>query len=123
MHQDRRIGQRVLRLMMIGDDQLEPKQSCFIRLFNAGNAAVNRDDGRNAVGSDFSKSFLVEAITVFESMRDMEIDLRPEVLEARQKDRGASNAIHVVVAVDANLLPGVDGREDAVDRLDNAGQL
>src|SRR3954468_6528135 len=74
---------RGFRLVMIGDDEFDAEFAGQIRLGDAGNAAIDRDDQLKTLAGEFLQSIGIEAIAVVEAVWDMEIEgLRTEVLEA-----------------------------------------
>ena len=104
MHQGRRARQRLLRLVMIGDDQLHAEPGRLVRFVEAGDAAIDGDDDVGAVLGELLQRLVVEAVAVVEAVRHVELDLGIEQVQAGQQDRGRGDAVHVVVAVDADLL-------------------
>ena len=75
------------------------------------------------LAGELAERFGVEAVAVFEPMRDVKIDVcAPRCLRHVEQDRGAGDAVDVVVAVDADFLLLFDGLKDAFDGLIDAWQ-
>ena len=50
-----RVGQRLLHLVVVGDDQLQAEPSRLLRLGEAGDAAIDGDDQRGAGRGDLAQ--------------------------------------------------------------------
>ncbi len=122
MDQHRRVRQRLLELVVVGDDQFQPEALRLLRLFQAGDAAIDGDDQRGAVRRDLPQRIAVESVTLFEPVRHVQVRRGAEQAEDVEEDGGAGHAVHVVIAVDAQAAAGTDGGEDAVGCLGHARQ-
>ncbi len=107
---------------MVRDNQLQPKAFGLFRLVQAGDAAIDGDDQRDAGRRDLAQGLVVEAVALVEPARHVQIDLGAEQAEALEQEGGAADAVHVVVAVDAEAAALAHGLENARGRFGRAGQ-
>ena len=122
MHPRRRLGQLLLHLVMIGDDQLQAEPARFLGLGQAGDAAIDRNHQRGARLGDLPQGLGVEAVTFLQAIGHVEIDTRPQQAQRLPEDGRARDAIGVVVAVDADAAAGAGGGVQALGGLGGAGQ-
>ena len=122
MHQNRGVGQRLLELMMVRDDQFQTKTLRFCRLFDAGDAAVHSDYERGFRRGDLPQGIAVQSVALFEAVRKVQIGLGTEKTQTLEKYRAAGDTIDVVVAIDTDLSAALCSCEDAVGGFRNAGQ-
>ena len=117
-----RVGQRVLHLVVVGDDQLQPQPARLLGLGQAGDAAIDRDHQFRALFRDLAKRPGVEAVALFLAMGNVDVGPGPEQVERLQEDGRAGHSVHVVIAVDVDAPALVDGVEDSLGRKGDAGQ-
>ena len=115
-------GSSSLGLVMIGDDQVEPKVAGVIGGLGRADAAVDRHDEPGAFRGEPIHGRRLQAVAVAESIGHEVDDVTAEQLERAPQDDRGRDAVDVVVAVDGDaLLPG-DRRQQAIDGLAHAGQ-
>ena len=103
-HRQRRRQLRV-RLVMIGDDQIDAELARAPRRLGAADAAIHRHDQRDAVGVQPLDRRRLQAVAVLQPLRDEVDDVGAEQLERAAQDHGRRDAVDVVVAVDRDPLP------------------
>ena len=99
-----------------------PSSRGATRGVRAADAAVDRDDQRDAVGVQPLDGRRLQAVAVLEPLGDEVHDVGAEQLERPPQDDGRGHAVHVVVAVDGDPLPARDRRQDPVDRQPHVGE-
>ena len=113
-------GRRQLRrhFVMIGDDQFETEVSRERRFLDAANAAIDGDDQPLRVFLvKLPHRVAVQAIALFQAMRDVVIDRRIREPQAVPKNTRRGDAIDVVVAVDRDPPPRLHRRDDTIGRF------
>ena len=102
-------GQRLAREMVVADDDLQPLAAGVLHLVDGLDAAVQGDDEpETAVGGPVD-ALVGHAVALVVAVGDVEVDLVGEALDERVDERDGRRAVHVVVAVDEDLLAGSDG--------------
>ena len=97
-------GSVAVRLVMVGDDQIDAELARAPRGLGAADAAVDRDDQRHALGMQPVDRRGLEAIAVLQPFGDEVDDVAAEQLERPAQDDGRGDAVDVVVAVDGDPL-------------------
>ena len=109
-------------LVMVGDDQIDAVFAGATCGVGAANAAVDRDDQRDAVGMQPIDGRRLQAVPILDPFGEEVHDVGAEQLERPAKDHRGGDAVHVVVAVDRDPLPPADSRENPIDRRPHVGQ-
>ena len=93
-------GERV-----VGESSLAPGDRITLRL----------SAGRGDVAGNLDQRLGIESVAFLQPVRHIDIDLGPKQAQTLQQDGRSSHAIDVVIAVDADALPGPDSGQQAVD--------
>ena len=109
-------GSVAVRLVVIGDDQVDAELARAARRLGAADAAVDRDDQRHAVGVQPIDRRRLQAVAVAQPLGDEVHDVAAEHLERAAQDDGRGDAVDVVVAVDGDPLAARERLLEAVDR-------
>ena len=100
------------RLMMVDDDNIEPhliRRRDFARVRNA---AIHRDDQIYAALLEQLQAFDIQAVPLFDPVRNMVDRLRADLAQERNQHRRAGSAVDVVITPDADLLSVLDCVDD-----------
>ena len=89
---------------MVGDDQVDAELARAPRGVGAADAAVHRDDQRDAVGVQPLDRRRLQAVAVLQPLGDEVHDVGAEQLERAAQDHRGGDAVDVVVAVDGDPL-------------------
>ena len=116
-----RFWQLGVRLVMVGDDQVDAQLGCPPCGLVFTNPAVDRDDERHALGVQPFEPGRLQAIAVA-ALGNVVHDARAEQFERAPQDDGRRHAVHVVIAVDRNPLLPRDRAHDAIDRDPHVGK-
>ena len=108
--------QLVVRLVVVGDDQVDAELARAPRGLDAADAAVDRDDQRHAVGVQPIDRRRLQAVAVAQPLGDEVHDVAAEHLERAAEDHGRGDAVDVVVAVNRDALAAGDGLLEPLDR-------
>ena len=120
---DDAVRQLSLRLMVIGDDEVDAPFFQKLRLFHRRDAAVHRDDEvGTAVRYDALESGDVHAVAVRLTVGDEVVRVRPAP-EGEHEDGDRRDAVAVVVAEDEDLLSLLYGAAHPCRRLAHAVDL
>ena len=122
MHEHVGLGQRLGKVVMVGDDQFEAEVPGDFRLGDASDAAVDCHHEARALRGERRQSLGVEAVALLLPAWHIPNGLRVDRLQAADQDRRRAHAIGVVVAVDHDLSSSPRRGEDAVGRLGYARQ-
>ena len=96
--------QLAVRLVVVGDDQIDAELAGAPRRLGATDAAVHRDDHRHAVGVEPVDRRGLQPVTVLQPLGN-EVDyVAAEELERPAEDHRRGDAVDVVVAVDGDPL-------------------
>ena len=115
--------QLVVRLVVVGDDQVDAELARPPRRFDAADAAVDGNDQRDAVGVQPLDGRRLQAVAVAQPLGNEMDDVAAEHLERATEDDGRRDAVDVVVAVNGDPLAAGDGLLEPLDRRRHAGQL
>ena len=85
MDMDVSAWQAVCEFVVVCDDQFQSQAAGFLGLKAARDAAVHGHHERCAGGGELAKRLAVETISLVQPMRDVEIDIRPQVRERLQE--------------------------------------
>ena len=110
-------GSSARELVMVGDDQLQAQLAGRLRLGQAGDAAIDRDDQRRPALGQRPQRLVVQPVAFFEPIGHVVRHIGPEQPQADNEDRRAGHAVGVVVAIDDDLSLVADGRMNSVGRV------
>ena len=85
-------------------------------LLDRRDPAVDREDEPDTVVREPPERLARDAVALLEPARQMPVDVGSELAQEEDRERGRTDPVHVVVAVDADARACVDGRADALDR-------
>jgi hypothetical protein len=105
-----------VRLVVIRDDQIDAELSGPAGRIASADAAVDRDDERDALRVKPLDRRRLQSVPVLQPFGDEVHDVAAEQLERAPQDYGRRDAVHVVVAVNGDPLLACDGRQDPIDR-------
>jgi hypothetical protein len=111
-----RAWQRRVGLVMIRDDQIDPELAGAQRRLRAADAAVDRDDQRDAAGVQPFDRHRLQPVAVAQAFGDEVHDVGAEQFERAPQNDRRGHAVDVVVAMDRDPLASRDRAEDAIDR-------
>ena len=103
--------------MVVGDDKLHPERAAERGLVVGRNSAVDCHDQLHILLPQAMQRHLVQAVALFEAGRDIAHDVRALPAQEVRQQAGRGDAVDVIVAEDADLLPPVDCAADAPRRL------
>ena len=101
--------------MVVGDDHLEAERLRLGDLLDGGDAAVDGEHEPAAVVGEPLERLPRDAVALLEAARQVPLDLRAELAERQDGERGGADPVDVVVAVDADALAGGDRGADPLD--------
>ena len=100
-------GQRLLALMMVGDDEINAQLLTQLRLAHGGDAAVHGDDQLDALGVELVDSDGIQAVALLQTAGNVAHRVGAVAAEKIRQQAGGGDAVHVVVAEHGDLLtPG-----------------
>ena len=121
--QDRAPGQLRARLMVVGDDHLEPGAERRLDLGDGADPAVGGQQQRGAALGQLGDGRLGEPVAVLEPAGDQPVALGAQLAQRADQDRGRADAVDVVVAVHGDPAPGGDRGPDPLDHLRHRVEL
>ena len=98
--------------MVVGHDDLEPELAGVRDLVDRRHAAVHGQDEPHALARQSRQGLAADAVAFVEAARQVPAHVRAELAQDQDCERGRADPVSVVVAVDADLLPGRDRRPD-----------
>ena len=101
---------------MVGDDDLEPAPRRLGDLLDGGDPAVDRQDEPDPVVGEPAQRLARDAVALLEAARQVPVGVRPELAQDEDRECRRADAVHVVVAVDADPATCVDRGANALDR-------
>jgi hypothetical protein len=113
---DRAVGQRLARPVVVGHDHVEAERLRPRDLFDCGDPAVDRQHERAALIREALDRVARDAVALVEAAREVPVDVRAELAQARHGERRRADPVDVVVAVDADALARRDRGADPVAR-------
>jgi hypothetical protein len=113
---DRAVGQRLRRTVVVGDDHVEPEALRFPHLDVRGDPTVDGEHEAVPVSGQTLQRLARDPVPFVEAAREVPVDVGTEVAQARDRQGGRADAVDVVVAVDADALARVDRGAEAVAR-------
>ena len=112
----RAVGQRRAGPVVVGDDHVEPARLRRGDLLDGRDPAVDGEQEAAALVGQPRDRDVRDAVALLEPARQVPFDVRAELPQRQDGERGGADAVHVVVAVHADALPVGDRRADPVDR-------
>src|SRR5919204_3062637 len=106
--------------MVIRHDDLEPQGPRRSDLLDRGDPTVDGDDEPASLFGETREGLARYPVSLVEAAREMPRNVGPELAQCQDGERGGADAVRVVVAVDADRLPGGDR---APDRLARRGHV
>ena len=107
----------LFRQMVVADDDLDPLAAGIFHLVDGLDAAVERDDqAETAVGRPVD-ALVGHAVALVVAVGNVEIDLVGETRDEGIDQRDGRRAVHVIIAIDQDLLPGGDRAVQALHGL------
>ncbi len=89
---------------MVGDNYIQSEFACRFDSFMICTAAVHGDDQGDTLSMQSLKSFPVETVTFMKTVRYVPTYCPIQGGKEMNQQRGGSNTVHVIVAVDSYLL-------------------
>ena len=100
-------------LVVVGDDEVHPQRGGQVGLLHGGDAAVHGDDELHTLGVETLHSGGAQAVTLLHPVGDVGSDGRPQGAEVVGQQAGGGDAVHIVIAIDRDVLSAVYGGPDA----------
>ncbi len=121
---DDRQGARQLgvRLVMVGDDQIDAEVAGPPGRFRAANAAVDRHDQLHALAVQPFDGGGLQAVAVGQPFGNEVADVGAQQLQRAAKDDGRGDAVDVVIAVNGDPLPSGNRGQQPPDRAVHVGE-
>ena len=119
---DRARGQLVGGPVVVGDDHLEAACARVGDLGRGRDPAVDGHDETAAVVSEPRERLAPDAVALVESAGQVPRDVRAELAERQDGERSRADPVGVVVAVDADPLPGGDAGANRLARRGHVTQ-
>ena len=120
---DRAVGERLARQVVVRDHDLHAGGPGGRDLLDGADAAVDGDDQVGAAAAELLDARHGQAVAVGEPVRDEPVALRPEGAEGRDEDGGRGDPVDVVVAMDGDPPRAPCDGEDALAGLLHAAKL
>ena len=114
-HHQRLRHARRPRQVMVGDDQVHSRAP---RSFGGGegaDASVHADDQPHAVGRGALDHLVAHAIAFADAMRHVKVSRPTAQLDGRLQNDDRRGAVHVVVAINQNLLLALQRRFQSIE--------
>ena len=108
---------------MIGDDHIDSQPVRGLDGVHCGDAAIHGYDEPHPLGGKGRQGILVESVPLLQTVRHMEKGVQSNPSQEMNQDRGACQAVNVVVPVYENLFTGKDGLLDPVNGLFHFGKI
>ena len=116
MNDGRGFGQSLIRLVVIGDNQIETQLARKLGGVKRRNAAI---DSHQELAAGLGQSFNrleVQAVTLVDAVRDVIVHVGAEQSEHLPEDGDAGNAVHVVVAIQGDFFLVLNGLFQSLNR-------
>ena len=121
IHHHIRLRKYFRRLVMIGDDNCQPKGLCQGNFFHIGDTAVHRDEYLGLF-RNFTDGIGIEAIAFGMTGRNAVCQGGAFLVQGFHQDGGGTDAIRVIVAVYENGFPFSNGLPEQGDCFGHAGK-
>ena len=112
---DRAVGKRLRRPVMVGHDHLEAERDRLRDLLHRGDPAVDGENQPDSLAGHAGERVAGDAVALLEAARKVPDDVRAQLAQHQDCERGCADPVDVVVAVDADAGSGVDCSADALD--------
>ena len=89
--------------MVVGNDDIKALR-CLLHLMQTANTAVHRNHQRRAALSNRAQRLVIQAVALALALRNIRLHLRSTPLKIKIEQGGRSNAVHIVIAINRNLL-------------------
>ena len=99
---------------MVGDDHVNPQSRAERNLVKRGNAVVYGYDELDPVGVQRAHRIGRHTITFGVPVRNVVFHVGAHLLQALHQHRGRTNAVGIIVAVDADVFPFLNGAPDSI---------
>ena len=113
VHHRSGLGQDVLALVVVGDDQIQADLPGVAGLLHAGDAAVHGDHQAHPPVPEGAQGLPPQAVAVLHPAGDVLQTVRPPGAQVVHQQHRGGDAVHVVVAEDGHPLAAGDGPLDA----------
>ena len=100
--------------VVVGDDDLEPQLARVRDLFDRRHPAVDGEDEPDVLAGQSRQRVAGHAVALLEAARQVPGQVGSQLAEHEDGQGGRADPVGVVVAVDADPLPGGDGGADCV---------
>ena len=111
------VGQHVLALVVVGDDQVQANFPAEAGFLNASDAAVHGNDKIHPLAAEAPQRVAAQAIAVLDAAGDILHTVgAPGAQIVHQEDRGG-DAVHIVIPEHGDLLARCQGAVDPGHRL------
>ena len=120
-HRERRRQLR-LRLVVVGDDEVDAELAGPARRLGTADAAVHRHDHAHAIGVQALDRGHLQAVAVAQPFRDEVRDVAAEQFQRPAQDDRGGHAVDVVVAVDRDALLALERGTEPIDGRPHVGE-
>ncbi len=94
------LGQVILGVVVVADDQVEAHLAGVLRLARGANAAIHADHHAHAVGIQGIQGIIVEAVTFIEAVGDLFAGVGAHPVQHLHQQGRAGDTVHIIIAVD-----------------------
>ena len=112
-----RVRQIAVRLVMVGDDEIDSEFARASGCLGGANSAVDRNDERHALGVQPLDRCRLQPVTVAQTLGNEVNDFAAEQLERPPQDDGRRDAVDVIVAMYGDALLAREGLLDPRHRF------
>ena len=100
-----RISRRQLRRhsMVVGNDNIKALRR-LLHLMQTADTAVHRNHQRRAALGNRAQRLVIQAVALTLALRNIRLHLRSTPLKIKIEQGGRSNSVHIVIAINRNLL-------------------
>ena len=118
MNQHRRIRQRFTKRMVVGHNQFQTQFFRQRRFDHAADSTVHRhQQPLRIVAMQLPNRITIQPITLFQTTRNIVIDLRTTELQTVPQQTGRSHAVNVVIPINCNPATRFERLNNSVRRL------
>ena len=112
---DRAVGKRIARPMMIGHHDLEPTRLRTGDLVHGGDPAVDCQDETHSLLGKPAEGLARHSIALLEAARQVPADVCSELAQNENRKRSRADAVDVVIPVYADANTAIDTRANPFD--------
>src|SRR5262249_1281668 len=109
--------QRRLKLVVVGNDQVQSEAARFLCLLDAADAAIHRDDERRAAEPYLLQSLGIKTVALVQAVRYVEVAGAAHQAQSLPKNRRPGKAVDVVISVNADPLALLNRPPHALGRV------